>query len=151
MATNTATATEIPTAPEASTASRISTGLELETPRGITTISDDVVAKLAGHACREIEGVDSMGAAFRRLLSRVRLGDEPLAQGVNVEVGKREAAIDVVIVVRYGHSIPTLAREVRENVIARVEAITGLVVKEVNIEVDDLRFEEETSNLARVQ
>ena len=92
-----------------------------------------------------------MGAAFRRLLSRVRLGDEPLAQGVNVEVGKREAAIDVVIVVRYGHSIPTLAREVRENVIARVEAITGLVVKEVNIEVDDLRFEEETSNLARVQ
>ena len=73
-------------------------------------------------------------------------------KGVNVEVGKREAAIDVVIVVQYGHSIPTLAKEVRENVIARVESTTGLVVKEVNIEADDLRFEpEETSNRTRVE
>ena len=94
MATKTAiAATETPTAP------MIRTCLELETPKGVTNIADDVVAKLAGHACREVAGVDSMGAAFRRLLGRVRLGDEPLAQGVNVEVGKREAAIDVVIVV----------------------------------------------------
>ena len=147
MATKTAIApTGIPTSPS------IQTGFELETPKGVTTIADDVVAKLAGHACREIAGVDSMGAAFRRLLGRVRIGDEPLAQGVNVEVGKREAAIDVAIVVQYGHSIPTLAKEVRENVIARVEATTGLVVKEVNIEVDDLRFEpEETVNRTRVE
>ena len=45
----------------------------------------------------------------------------PSTQGVNVEVGKKEAAIDVVIIVRYGYAIPTLAQEVRENVITRVE------------------------------
>ena len=107
------------------------------------TIADDVVAKLAGHACREVEGVASMGKSFRRLLGRVRPGEEALSQGVNVEVGKKEAAVDVVIVVRYGYAIPTLAQEVRENVIARIEASTGLTVKEVNIEVNDLEFEEE--------
>lgn len=127
------------------------TGLTLETDRGVTTIADDVVAKLAGHACREVEGVASMGKAFRRLLGRVRPGEELLTQGVNVEVGKKEAAIDVVIVVQYGHAIPTLAQEVRENVIAQVESATGLIVKEVNIEVDDLQFDEDQAGVSRVE
>ncbi len=120
-------------------------GLTLQTDKGITTISDAVVAKLAGHACREVEGVASLGKTFRRLLGRVRPGEESLTQGVNVEVGRKEAAVDVVLVVRYGFSIPTLAQEVRENVIATVEAATGLIVKEVNIEVDDLEFDSERS------
>jgi len=127
------------------------TGLTLETDRGITTIADEVVAKLAGHACREIEGVASMGTSFRRLLGRVKPGEETLTQGVNVEVGKKEAAIDVVILVQYGYAIPTLAQEVRENVIARVEAGTGLIVKEVNIEVDDLQFAEDNAAGSRVE
>lgn len=118
-------------------------GLTLQTEKGITTISDTVVAKLAGHACRDVDGVASMGKTFRRLLGRVRPGETSLTQGVNVEVGRKEAAVDVVIVVRYGFSIPTLAQQVRENVIATVEAATGLIVKEVNIEVDDLAFDED--------
>ncbi len=121
----------------------LETGLTLLTERGITTIADEVVAKLAGHAAREIEGVAGMGATFRRLMGRITPGQESLAQGVNVEVGKKEAAIDIVIVVRYGYPIPSLAQQVRENVITRVESDTGLIVKEVNIEVDDLQFEEE--------
>jgi len=126
-------------------------GLTLQTERGVTTISNDVVAKLAGQACREVEGVAAMGASFRRLLGRVRPGTESLAQGVNVEVGKKEAAIDLVIIALYGHSIPSMAQEVRENVIAKVEAGTGLVVKEVNIEVDDLQFPDEQPASSRVE
>ena len=126
-------------------------GLTLETEKGITTVADAVVAKLAGHACREVDGVASMGSTFRRLLGRVRPRDESLTQGVNVEVGKKEAAIDVVIVVEYGTSIPSLAQQVRENVIATIESATGLIVKEVNIEVDDIRFEEEAPQPARVE
>ncbi len=129
----------------------VETGLTLETDRGVTTISDDVVAKLAGQACREVDGVASMGKTFRRLVSRIRPGDESLTQGVNVEVGKKEAAIDIVLIVSYGYSIPTLAQEVRENVIARVESGTGLIVKEVNIEVDDLQFEDEAPASTRVE
>jgi uncharacterized alkaline shock family protein YloU len=127
------------------------TGLTLETDRGITTISDDVVAKLAGQATREVEGIASMGTAFRRLLGRVTPGQESLTQGVNVEVGKKECAVDVVVMVRYGYPIPTLAQEVRENVIARVENGTGLIVKEVNIEVDDIVFDDESPAESRVQ
>jgi uncharacterized alkaline shock family protein YloU len=112
-------------------------GLVLETDRGITTVADIVVAKIAGLATREVAGVHNMGTTFRRLLGRVRPG-ESITQGVAVEVGKKETAIDMVVVVDYGYPIPELAQEIRENVIAKVESGTGLIVKEVNIEVDDL-------------
>lgn len=112
-------------------------GMVLQTERGITTISDDVVAKIAGIAVREVDGVHELGSQFRRLVGKVRPGEQ-LTQGVNVEVGKREAAIDLVMVVEYGFSIPVLAQEVRDNVITRIESMTGLIVKEVNIEVDNL-------------
>ncbi|MDH5293812.1 MAG: Asp23/Gls24 family envelope stress response protein, partial [Acidimicrobiia bacterium] len=93
-----------------------------------------------------------MGAGFRRLISRIKPGGTQLTQGVNVEVGTREAAIDLVVLVRYGYPIPALAQQVRENVIARIESDTGLMVKEVNIEVDDLVFETtETEGGSRVE
>ena len=144
-----ATATE--TRPTHQTDAVVDSGLTLETDHGVTTVADSVVAKLAGHACREVEGVAGMGASFRRLLGRVKPGQEALAQGVNVEVGKKEAAIDLVILVRYGYPIPTLAQEVRENVITMVETQTGLIVKEVNIEIDDMQFEDDRRPETRVE
>ncbi len=145
-----ATATASTTTKEA-TLAQSSSGLTLETEHGITTVADEVVAKLAGHACREVAGVASMGKGFRRLLGRVRPGEESLSQGVNVEVGKKEAAIDLVIDVRYGTSIPTLAVEVRHAVISAIESGTGLIVKEVNIEVDDMIFDEDKPAASRVE
>jgi uncharacterized alkaline shock family protein YloU len=127
-------------APEPQAASEVAAGKEgfiLQTDRGITTVADAVVAKMAGIAAREVEGVHGLGKSFRRLVGRVRAGDS-LTQGVNVEVGKKEAAIDLVIVMEYGYSIPSVAQILRENVISKVESGTGLIVKEVNIEVDDL-------------
>lgn len=144
-----ATATE--TRPAAKTDGVVDTGLTLQTEYGITTVSDDVVAKLAGHACRQVEGVVGMGASFRRLLGRVKPGQEALTQGVNVEVGTKEAAIDMVILVQYGYPIPSLAQEVRENVITAIETQTGLIVKEVNIEIDDMQFEDDRRNESRVE
>ncbi len=127
-------------------------GYILQTDHGFTTIADAVVAKMAGIAAREVEGVSSLGKSFRRLVGRVRAG-ESLTQGVNVEVGKKEAAIDLVIVMEYGYSIPIVAQALRENVISKVEDGTGLIVKEVNIEVDDLYIpsEEPSPTGARVE
>ena len=73
------------------------------------------------------------------MTQRVGIGDER-TQGVNVEVGEREAAVDLTLVVDYGESIPVLAQQVRNNVIKRIEGITGLSVTEVNVNVDDLYF-----------
>ena len=115
----------------------------LQTSRGTTIIADSVVQKVAGIAAREVPGVHSMGGGASRALgglsSRVGLGDER-SQGVTVEVGEREAAIDLTITVDYGESIPQVANAVRENVVKRIEGICGLSVTEVNVSVNDLYF-----------
>lgn len=122
---------------------RESGGTSLETERGTTTIASDVVAKIAGIAAREVRGVHALGGgtsrAFGAVTQRVGIGDER-TQGVGVEVGTREAAADIVVVVEYGESIPKVAQAVRDNVIRRIEGLTGLQVAEVNITVDDLYF-----------
>lgn len=133
----TATATK-----ERSTESRQGEGLQ--TDHGTTTVADSVVAKIAGIAAREVSGVHQMGTGAARALGVIKeklpIGsNEPApTQGVSVEVGEKEAAVDLDLVVEYGVSIPELGKSVRNNVIQRVERMTGLTVTEVNISVDDI-------------
>jgi uncharacterized alkaline shock family protein YloU len=128
----------------------------LTTERGTTSLGDAVVTKVASIAAREVPGVYELGGGTARAIGsvsqRVGLGSQR-SQGVSVEVGEREAAIDLTLVIDYGESIPQVSQAVRDNVIKRVEGITGLAVKEVNIAVDDLYFpgDEEPSEPPRVE
>jgi uncharacterized alkaline shock family protein YloU len=114
------------------------------------------VTKVAGVAAREVRGVYDLGGGVTRALGsvtqRVGVGDER-TRGVSVEVGEREAAIDLTVVVDYGESIPKVSETVRENVIKRIEGITGLSVTEVNVSVNDLHFagDDAPDQPARVQ
>jgi uncharacterized alkaline shock family protein YloU len=118
-------------------------GEGLQTERGSTTLADTVVTKVASIAAREVPGVYELGGGVARavgsLTQRVGVGDQR-SQGVAVEVGQREAAVDLTLVIEYGESIPQVSEAVRSNVIKRVEGITGLAVTEVNIVVNDLYF-----------
>ena len=115
----------------------------LQTEKGTTTIADTVVTKVASVATREIDGVHELGGGTSRAVGsvtqRVGIGSQH-SQGVSVEVGEKEAAVDLTIVVEYGESIPKLSQQIRGNVSHRIEAITGLVVTEVNVTVNDLYF-----------
>jgi uncharacterized alkaline shock family protein YloU len=110
---------------------------------GKVTVDQSVVQKIAGIACREISGVHAMGVSTSRAFGAVReripgSSGPNVAQGVGVEVGETEAAIDLDIVVEYGVSIADLGRSIQRNVKQAVERMTGLDVVEVNINVDDL-------------
>ncbi len=117
-------------------------GAALKTEHGVTSISSSVVAKIAGLATQEIPGVQAMGKsmsrAFGSLRAKVPGGTASQSQGVSVEVGERQAAVDIDIVAYYGASIVETSDAIRENVIDRIESMTGLDVVEVNISVDDL-------------
>lgn len=137
------------------TPAQIVQAVQLDTGQGKTVIADTVVAKIAGAAAREVEGVHDLvpigaGATIAGFAGRLTRGDQR-ATGVNVEVGQREAAVDLNMTVDYGVSIPQVADAVRQNIIERVRAMTGLLVKEVNINAADLYFPEEQATTARVQ
>ncbi|MGW3467780.1 Asp23/Gls24 family envelope stress response protein [Saccharopolyspora sp. NPDC000995] len=119
-----------------------------ETSQGKTTIAASVVQKIAGIAAREISGVYAMGGgvsrAFGAIRDRIPGGSGTSStSGVQVEVGEKQAAVDLDIIVEYGASIVDLARAVRRNVITGVERMTGLEVIEVNIAVNDIHLPDE--------
>jgi uncharacterized alkaline shock family protein YloU len=118
---------------------------ELVSSDGRTTIADTVVAKIAGIATREVSGVYAIGGGTARavgaLRERIPGASANHSQGISVEVGERQAAVDVQLVAEYGVSIADLATGIRRNVIASIERMTGLEVTEVNIEVQDVHIE----------
>jgi uncharacterized alkaline shock family protein YloU len=131
--------TQVTTSTEASPATRD----RLATGEGQISVAEGVVQKIAGKACREVSGVHSMGTgsarAFGALRERIPGSSGPsVAQGVGVEVGETEAAVDLDIVVEYGVGIAELGRSIQRNVKQSVERMTGLRVVEVNVAVDDV-------------
>ncbi len=102
---------------------------------GSTWISDAIVAKIAGIAAREVDGVEGLrsesgGRGWGRGAKET---DEA---GVTVEDGV--AAIDLRLVVRDGVNIPTVVEAVRARVISRVQDATGMRVSKVDIGVVDV-------------
>jgi uncharacterized alkaline shock family protein YloU len=109
---------------------------------GLIRIADEVVGIIAGLAATEVPGVAGMSAGLVGGIAEM-LGKKNLSKGVKVEVGEREAAIDLYIIVEYGVRIPDVALRVQENVKRAIESMTGLDVVEVNIHVQGVGFSPE--------
>ena len=109
---------------------------------GSIRIADEVVGIIAGMAATEISGVAGMSAGLVGGIAEM-LGKKNLAKGVKVEVGEREAAVDLYIIVEYGVRIPDIALRVQENVKRGIESMTGLDVVEVNVHVQGVGFNQE--------
>ncbi|MGW8885888.1 Asp23/Gls24 family envelope stress response protein [Streptomyces sp. NPDC055749] len=109
--------------------------------RGTTVIADTVVSTIAGIAVRETDGIHSVGGGASRALGAVKekvsRSSDP-GRGVKVEVGEKQTAIDVDIVVEYGIPILEAAKNIRIHVTDAVETMTGLEVVEINIKVLDV-------------
>lgn len=109
---------------------------------GAIKISDEVVAIIAGIAATEVTGVAGMSGGIAGGIAEM-LGRKNLSKGVKVEVGEKEAAIDLYLIVEYGCRIPDVAWDIQERVKNSVETMTGLNVIEVNIHVQGVNIEKE--------
>ena len=97
-------------------------------------IANEAVATYAGIAVSEVSGVYGMAGGFAGITEALS-GKKNLAKGIKVEVGEKEAKIDVNIIVEYGARIPEVAFEIQSRVKKSVENMTGLKVLEVNVHV----------------
>jgi uncharacterized alkaline shock family protein YloU len=131
----------------------------LQSDLGKTTVADRVVQKIVGLAAREVPGIYDLGGGAARTLAGIREripgSSQTSGQGVSVEVGETQAAVDLEVVTEYGMSIADVAKSVRRNVISAVEGMTGLQVTEVNLAVNDIHLpgdeQEDSAQPARVQ
>ena len=147
-----------PTTPPSSDLATSSPG-PLQSDLGKTTIADRVVQKIVGLAAREVPGIYDLGGGAARTLGAIREripgSSQTSGQGVTVEVGQSQAAVELEVVTEYGMSIVDVAKSVRRNVISAVEGMTGLQVTEVNLSVNDIHLpgddQDDSAQPARVQ
>lgn len=115
---------------------------QLRSEMGAVRIANEVVGIIAGLAATEVPGVAGMSGGIAGGIAEM-LGRKNLSKGVKVEVGEREAAIDLYVVVNYGERIAEVASKIQSNVKKAVEEMTGLAVVEVNVHVQGVVFPEE--------
>ena len=123
---------------------------------GKTVINDGVIAKITGIAVREVPGVFAVGGGAARALGAIRgaIGQADLSQGVSVEVGETQVAVDVVIVADYPVSLQKVADDVRAAAYAAIRQLVGMDVTEVNVTIADVHIpgdENDETVDARVQ
>lgn len=106
---------------------------------GSIRIADEVVAVIAGLAATEIKGVAGMSGGLAGGIAEI-LGRKNLSKGVKVEVGEKEAAIDLFCIVEFGVRIPDIATKIQESVKKAIESMTGLMVVEVNVHIQGVAF-----------
>jgi len=116
--------------------------LKSDSGLGSVKIADEVVSIIAGLAATEIDGIAGMSGGLVGGIAEV-LGRKNFSKGVKVEVGEKEAAIDLYIIVKYGVRIPDVALAAQENIKRAIETMTGLSVVEVNVHVQGVHFPEE--------
>lgn len=116
---------------------------EEKTGLGSIRIADEVVKVIAGLAVIEVKGVAGMSGGLVGGIAEM-LGRKNLSKGIKVEVGEKEAAVDLYVIMDYGIRIPDVAAEIQEKVKNAVERMTGLVVVEVNVNVQGIAFASES-------
>lgn len=110
--------------------------------KGKTTIEESVVAKIAGIAAREVPGVHALGGGAARMMGAIRdaLNTTDLSQGVSVEVGEKQVAVDVTIVAEYPVALQHVADQVRAAIYRAMQELVGMEVAEVNVTVNDVHI-----------
>lgn len=109
---------------------------------GTVRIANEVVGIIAGLAATEVRGVAGMSGGVVDGISEL-LKKKSLSKGVRVEVGEKEAAVDLYVVIEYGARIPDVAISIQENVKRAIEGMTGLKVVEVNVHIQGVQFQQE--------
>ncbi|NTV89488.1 MAG: Asp23/Gls24 family envelope stress response protein [Clostridiales bacterium] len=115
---------------------------EVKIEPGNIKINDEVFAIIAGIAASETPGVSSMSGGIASGITGA-LGRKNYTKGVKVEVGQKEVAVDLYIIVEYGFRIPDVSWTIQERVKKDIEEMTGLIVIEVNIHVQGINFDKE--------
>ena len=111
--------------------------------KGELTYEDKVIQKIIGLSLEKVDGLLAVDGGFFSNLADKIINTDNVANGVNVEVGKEQVAVDLNVVVEYQKNVPELYKHIKEVVVSQVSKITDLEVVEVNVNVVDIKTKEQ--------
>lgn len=111
--------------------------------KGELTYEDKVIQKIIGLSLEKVDGLLAVDGGFFSNLTDKIINTDHVGNGVNVEVGKEQVAVDLNVVVEYQKNVPDLYKHIKEVVVSQVSKITDLEVIEVNVNVVDIKTKEQ--------
>lgn len=111
--------------------------------KGELTYEDKVIQKIIGLSLEKVSGLLAVDGGFFSNLADKLINTDNVTNGVNVEVGKEQVAVDLNVVVEYQKNVPALYKEIKDVVVAEVSKMTDLEVVEVNVNVVDIKTKEQ--------
>lgn len=106
---------------------------------GTIYISEDVILKVVGYAVLECYGIVAMSSKKATDGLVEWLGRENLSRGVHIRLDEDQMDVDLFIVVEYGISVAEVCKTIVEVVRYKLESMTGVKVRKVNISVEGIR------------
>lgn len=116
---------------------------KVDAVKGELTYEDKVIQKIIGLSLEKVDGLLAVDGGFFSNLADKIVNTGNVANGVNVEVGKEQVAVDLNVVVEYQKNVPDLYKHIKEVVVSQVSKITDLEVIEVNVNVVDIKTKEQ--------
>ncbi len=109
---------------------------------GSISISEEVLAVIAGAAAMDVEGVSALGSALSNdMAAMVHSRKRGMAKGVRLAVEGDKVVVDLTILVHYGHVVTEVSKAVQDAVFSAVENTSGLSVSAVNVTVSGVTFQ----------
>lgn len=100
-------------------------------------ISEDVISTISSVAAKNISGVYGMYTTLSGGFAEF-LGKKNNSKGVKVNIEGQHCEVDLFIIVEYGAIIPDVCWEIQDKVKNDIEAMTGLNVIAVNVNVEGI-------------
>lgn len=116
---------------------------KVEEVKGELTYEDKVIQKIIGLSLENVPGLLDIDGGFFSKLTGKLINTDNVASGVNVEVGKKQVAVDLKAVVEYQKNVPELYKKIKEVVVSEISKMTNLEVVEVNVDVVDVKTKEQ--------
>ena len=107
---------------------------------GTIYITEDVMLKVVGYAALECYGIVAMSSKRAKDGLVEWLGRENLSKGVQLRMADDMLDVDLFIIVEYGISIAEVCKAIVETVRYKLESMTGVSVRKVNISVEGIRL-----------
>ena len=117
-----------------------------ETIKGELFFEDKVIQKIIGIALDEIDGLLTIDGGFFSNIAGKLVNTDNTTSGVDVEVGKKQVAVDLSIEAEYGKDVTTIYDKMKQVISNEVKKMTGLDVIEINVNVVDVKTKEQHEN-----
>lgn len=111
--------------------------------KGELSYDDKVIQKIIGIALEKVDGLLEVNGGLFSNITKKLVNTENVTQGINVEVGRKEVAVDLDIITEYGKDITKLYEKIKDIISTEVSQMTHLKVIEVNVKVSDVKTKEQ--------